>query len=289
MKRFFVIGSPRSGTTLLRLMLNKNQRLSVPPEAGFLVWLYTKYKDFSYSENEVFLFVRDLLVTSKIEHWGISDKELANYIISAKPASYSELMDVVYLFYSKVKLIKNVEVFGDKNNFYLTHIELLHSLYNDAKFIHIIRDGRSVAVSYMDIMKKNINFKYAPKLPVDISDIANEWVSNINKVESSFNEINSNRYITVRFEDLILEPEKILKKICVFLDVKYDNEMLNYYQTTGDLGLEPSSFNKWKSKNLLPLQKDEVFKYKNLEEVSLQIFNDKAADILDKYGYMGLR
>ena len=53
MKRFFVIGSPRSGTTLLRLMLNKNVKLSVPPEAGFLVWLYDKYKNFAYSENDV--------------------------------------------------------------------------------------------------------------------------------------------------------------------------------------------------------------------------------------------
>ena len=103
-----------------------------------------------------------------------------------KPNDFSSLMDSVYLHYSKYNLSKEVEIYGDKNNFYLNKIDLLANLYNDAKFIHIIRDGRSIAVSYKDLNKKKMNSKYAPDLPTEIAIIAKEWSENIQMIHTSF-------------------------------------------------------------------------------------------------------
>jgi hypothetical protein len=70
MQRFFIIGNPRSGTTLFRLMLNKHSKMIVPPEAGFLVWLYKDIKDENFNKGYR-KFIELLRDTSKIETWNI--------------------------------------------------------------------------------------------------------------------------------------------------------------------------------------------------------------------------
>lgn len=286
MKRFFIIGSPRSGTTLLRLMLNKHSKVSVPPEAGFLAWLYDEYKDFSFTEKNATNFIATLRKTTKIEHWDIDFNLLTKFIFLEKPTSFPSLINCVYIFYSKYKLLKEVEVYGDKNNFFLNKIDLLAKLYKGVKFIHIIRDGRSVAVSYKDLNKKKIASIYAPDLPSNIEEIAKEWNHNVQKINASFDKLEAVQHITVRFEDLILEPEQSLRDICDFLEIDYDNEMLNFFQTTEKEGLEPSDFLSWKSKNMMPLQKEEVLKYKKLSKIETDIFDKMTSTILAQYNYI---
>jgi hypothetical protein len=286
MRRVFIIGNPRSGTTLLRLMLNKHTKMSVPPEAGFLAWLYKTFSNFTFSEKNAEAFIEALKKTSKIENWNLDFHALEEYIKKQKPADYSRLIDAVYAYYSKYILKKDVELYGDKNNFYLNEIELLHRLYPDAKFLHIIRDGRSVAVSYKELNAKAIDAKYAPDLPVDIEKIAQEWTQNIGTIETSFETLGPDQHFTVRFEDLISKPEEVLRDLCHFLDIDYDEEMLNYYKTTESEGLEPSSFLEWKSKNKMPLQHEEVFKYKKLSQTELGLFEHLAESTLAQYGYV---
>lgn len=286
MKRFFIIGNPRSGTTLLRLMLNKHSKMSVPPEAGFLVWLYDGYKDFTFIEKNVDNFVEALSNTTKIEHWNLDFDLLRDFIMLEKPDNFSNLMDCVYVYYDKYNLSKDIAIYGDKNNFYLNKIDLLTKLYNDAKFIHIIRDGRSVAVSYKDLKKKSMTSEYAPDLPDEIETIAEEWSQNIQRIHTSFDKLNSEQHHTIRFEDLISKPEKSLQNICKFLNIEYEDDMLNYFHTTEEDGLEPKDFLEWKSKNKMPLQEEEVFKYKKLSQNELNLFENLTNDLLVKFEYI---
>lgn len=286
MKRFFIIGNPRSGTTLLRLMLNKHTKMSVPPEAGFLTWLHEGYKDFTFNEKIVDNFVEALSNTTKIEHWNLDFDSLRDFIMFEKPDNFSKLMDCVYVYYSKCNLSKDVEIYGDKNNFYLNKIDLLSKLYNGAKFIHIIRDGRSVAVSYKDLNKKNMISEYAPNLPYEIETIAKEWTENIQMINTSFEKLNPIMHHTIRFEDLISKPEESLQDICKFLNIEYEDDMLNYFQTTESDGLEPTDFLEWKSKNKMPLQEEEIFKYKKLSQSELNLFEQLAKSTLTQYKYI---
>lgn len=286
MKRFFIIGNPRSGTTLLRLMLNKHEKMSVPPEAGFLAWLYDAYQNFTFKKDKVDHFIEALKNTTKIEHWNLDFDALKNFIESEKPANFPKLMDCIYVYYSKYNLSKDVDIYGDKNNFYLHEIDLLAELYQDVKFIHIIRDGRSVAVSYKDLKKKSMTSEYAPDLPDDIETISKEWTNNIEMINTSFDKLNSDQCHTIRFEDLISKPKESLHDICDFLDIKYDEEMLNYFQTTENDGLEPGDFSQWKSKNKLPLQEQEIFKYKKLSQSELSLFENLAKNTLEQYNYI---
>ncbi len=285
MKRFFIIGNPRSGTTLFRLMLNKHSNVCVPPEAGFLVWLYQSYLGIEkpYNYKEIINFLKN---TSKIENWNFDFIALEKYLVYESPDSYAMLMDKIYDFYIQKTLKKDAKWYGDKNNYYLNHINLLHDIYPEAKFLHIIRDGRSVAASYKGVMEKNIVSKYAPKLPTNIEKIANEWINNIEKIENSFAHLFYDLTITLRFEDLVLDTQNVLINVCNFLSIQYEDEMVEYYKTKVVDGLEPKEYLAWKSKNLLPIQKNEVQKYKLLSSKDLSVFENAASYLLKKYRYM---
>lgn len=285
MQRFFIIGNPRSGTTLFRLMLNKHSKICVPPEAGFLVWLYKEFKDETFNTNYDY-FIKRLMSTNKIETWKLDYKELQGYLNTKKPSTFQDTMDCVYSFYASNVLKKDVSLYGDKNNYYLNHIDSIALLYQNAKFVHIIRDGRSVAASYKGVMKQKIASKYAPKLPTEINDIALDWITNINNIEQSFGKLGNDKQITIRYEDLVLEPENTLIKVCAFLGFNFEEQMLNYYTTTIQDGLEPEEYLAWKQKNLQPLQKEEVNKYKQLTDKELNDFEEVAEVFLKKYNYI---
>ncbi|PWE19058.1 sulfotransferase family protein [Aliarcobacter skirrowii] len=285
MQRFFIIGNPRSGTTLFRLMLNKHSKICVPPEAGFLVWLYKEFKDTVFNVNYDY-FIEQLMSTNKIETWNLDYEKLKNYLNNKKPSTFQDVMDCVYQFYTLDVLKKEINLYGDKNNYYLNHVDLLASLYQNAKFVHIIRDGRSVAASYKGVMKQKMVSKYAPKLPTEINDIASEWKTNISNIEKSFSKLLIEQKITIRYEDLVLEPEKTLIKVCDFLGLNFEKQMLNYYTTTIQDGLEPEEYLAWKQKNLQPLQKNEIDKYKQLTNKELIDFEKAAESFLKKYDYI---
>ncbi len=280
--RFFIIGNPRSGTTLLRLMLNRHPMMVVPPEAGFLVWLHKEFGE----RFEVNQFINRLRTTKKIENWKLDFEELTEILMEKNPGSYSELMDAVYIYYYNCVLNRrNVKQVGDKNNYYLNHINLLNELYPEAKYIHIIRDGRSVAVSYKNIMKKKIDNKHAPRLATDMREIAAEWRSNVLKVEKSFSEIKKDLCTTVRFEDLVNDPGDVLKNICSFLGISFAREMLGYYQTQAADGLEPPAYFNWKEKNTLPIIKEEANRYQELSNNEIYEFEKINGSLLERLGY----
>ncbi|WP_157774065.1 sulfotransferase family protein [Pseudoalteromonas atlantica] len=286
MNRLFIIGSPRSGTTLLRLMLNRHSDITVPPEAGFLTWLYQDYKSFTFSESVILDFVNDLLLTKKIANWGLSETNLKGFLLKTKPNTYSELIDAVYRYYSQNICGKSVKYLGDKNNFFINDIELISSLYPNSMFIQIVRDGRSVAKSYKDLAEKKIDSINAPNLPSNIPDIARTWMKDINVSKYELSKLNKSRVLTVRFEDLVIQPQSTLEVICTFLNISFDHKMLTYYETTEGEGLEPKEFLAWKEKNKKPILDNEAFKYKMLSEDEFLEFTKIASKELSLYGYL---
>ena len=121
--KLFVIGNPRSGTSLLRIMLNSHNKIVVPPECGYMQWWYSKYKDWSVSSN-LQDFIDDLSTSKKIETWQLDYKLLYEYLKDNQPESYQSLIFKVVEFYGFAKHNKlQTEVLGDKNNYYINHLE----------------------------------------------------------------------------------------------------------------------------------------------------------------------
>lgn len=184
---FFILGNPRSGTTLLRLILTTHTRLSVPPECGFLVWWYDKYKTWNISDSgnklNIDRYLQDLKTSRKIETWGLNYDDLHNLILTSEPKNYGELSSLVYLSYSMHEG-KSIHLWGDKNNHYLHHLQTLYTLYPNGYFIHLVRDGRDVACSYRALKNLDTQSPYKPQLPYSIKKIAAEWSLNVSKTDT---------------------------------------------------------------------------------------------------------
>lgn len=273
MINFCILGNPRSGTTLLRLMLSAHSKVIVPPEAGFAVWLYENWSG-SFSLP---CYVDKLLATKKIESWQLDKEALLEYLYDQNILTLKEAILATYQYYGDVN---GAELLGDKNNFYLHHISTLKELNPNLKYIHLIRDGRDVACSYLELMKKSYSSEYAPKLATKVSEIASEWSDNNQLISQALIE---QQFILVRLEDLIEQPQMELEKICKFLGVDREKQMLDFYSKTENF--EPSEYDEWKSKNKKPLINDN-YKYRSILPVEdILEFNTVAKESILKFGY----
>lgn len=282
-KPVFIIGNPRSGTTLLRLILNAHSKFVVPPEAGFAFWLYQKYREFSYTDLKSFL--EEMKETKKIRNWNLDWNRLEDYLNDVKPHNYGELIDHIYKFYAQ-STRKKVYRWGDKNNFYLDHIDEIKEVFPNAYFIHIVRDGRNVACSYKKLNKKQIISEDAPNLPDKIESIANEWKSNIQKIRKSFKKFDYQDVLEIRLEDLTTNPEEVIRNTVDFIGEDFESAMLEYHKTSTNNQTIPEDYLQWKKKNTLPIQDEPADKYKmELTKDQIAKFNFLCGDLLVSYGY----
>ena len=153
----------------------------------------------------------------------------------------------------RLELAKNIHRWGDKNNFHIRKIPILHAIFPSAKFIFIVRDGRDVACSYQALANKQFQSIYAPKLPTEITSIAKEWCSNNRTAIDDLKQLGKQQVLRIRYEDLVRNPQGVLDEVCRFLELIFDIEMLNYYHHNRMAKQEPLDFLAWKAKTVQPL------------------------------------
>ena len=198
----FILGNPRSGTTMLRLMLTCHREIVVPPECGFAVWFYDAYRDWNPSRTAA--FVDDLMGARKFCTWGVSRDELTDFFARRLPTSYAEAAALVYECYGRCRG-RRFSRWGDKNNFHIDHIDTLDELFPRSFFVHIVRDGRSVACSYQQMHAEAFESRFAPQLPSKIADVAAEWRGNNEKIDAGLAALGPGRSHRLRFEDLVCD------------------------------------------------------------------------------------
>lgn len=284
----FVLGNPRSGTTLLRLMLNAHADICIPPECGFIQWWFQKHQNWSIQNNnhkDIAAFISDLQTSKKMESWKLDGLLLAKIIQENKPVDYAGLCAMVYYTFS-IQQQNTSKYWGDKNNYYIDSTELLQQLYPRGKYIMIIRDGRDVAVSYRSVEKMNTDSVYKPTLPQSIDVIAESWKANNEKLLQFFNQ-SSIAHLIIRYEDLVQQPKDILQNICTWLGLSSDENMLQYFVSNKTMEDEPAAFLPWKMKTLGAPDPARIGQYKTaLSETEINKFELIAFPLLSKFGYL---
>jgi len=243
---------------MFRLMLNTHSQITVPPESGFALWFAKKYESIQdYKENTYKEYLEDLFSAKKFETWKLNKQEVLEIFMKQKPTTYSNLTKLVYEAYSK-KQNKRSKIFGDKNNYYIDHVEDLAKVFPEAKFLFLIRDGRDVAVSYKQINETSINSLYKPKLEQNITKIAKEWTKNAFTLKKF---VTNDRVpaMFIRYEDLLTNTEKTMKKVLSFLGLNYESLILKFYMYND----EPKEFLQWKRKTISKLDTKNFNRYKS--------------------------
>jgi hypothetical protein len=268
----FLLGSQRSGTTLLRLMLDRHPNLAVPHEPKFVMAFYPRlaqYGDLSNRANVA------RLLDDIAEYPAVRDGKLISSkeaILSHPIATYPELVHAIMREYT-ARVGKRRWI--DKTPFYTPHIDTLWRLIPDCKIIHLVRDGRDVALSLrsLDWGSKNI-----PRLAQDW-----RWKTTIcHKVGSV---IGPERFLEVRYEELVERPEATLRSICGFLGEEFSETMLDH---GGDGTKEkvPEGSQQWHTHSTQPPDRTKLYGWKQKLSVADQtIFEQEAGDALDLFGY----
>jgi hypothetical protein len=207
----FIVGSGRCGTTLLRMMLDAHPTLAIPPETHFIPTLASVFSDPSKDLDE---FLHALSGFHTWSDFGLEVGALDDALRSAGPFDLTHALRTFYRLYAE-KCEKTR--WGDKTPMYFASMGLVQRVLPEARFIHVIRDGRDVALSIKDLWFG----------PDSIQDIAGWWVSRIGEARSQVDELTW--YLEIRYEDLVLNPERVLRDVCAFVDIPWDPVMLDYH------------------------------------------------------------
>lgn len=213
----FLVGSERSGTTLLRLMLSHHPEISFDNESEYLVHLVkadgtlpTREEFVRYLSND-----RVFLLKNREIRAGLDFAALANDITQQAAAG------------------RDVSVYGATVH---SHFDRLRWIWPDARYIHLVRDGRDVALS-------TIPMGWAGNLYCGMD----RWIEAEETWARMAEQLPADRHITLRYESLIADPQSELTRICQFMGLDYDPAMLSYDRTSTYSKPSSASIAKWKS------------------------------------------
>jgi Sulfotransferase family len=220
----FVVGVPRSGTTLLRLMLDAHPQLAIPPETNFIprlvrAWRRLDRRGASEEDKRAKAF-EVLRRHRRWADWNVAEEGLRRRL-ARTPLTLGDAARSLHLEYGE-RVGK--PRWGDKTPIYLRDMTLIQEALPEVRFIHLLRDGRDVAVSWTEVSWGTET----------VLEAAEEWVTRIRKARRSSRRLVPGTYLEVRYEDLLAEPERVLRRVSEFVELPWDSRMLDYHRTAGE-------------------------------------------------------
>jgi hypothetical protein len=219
---FFVVGADRSGTTLLRLMLNEHPTLSVGPETWFFLDLRRRFSvQQRLNPAEVDEALRIIVSHERYPHLGVAPADLRS---RAETLAEPTIGDLFALPGAMVAEREGAAHYGDKTPGYSHCILDLAEAYPEAKFVHIVRDARDVALSLMRV-------GWYGGTPWRATE---HWIDRVGACEQARAQLGSQRMIRLDYADLVLQTDATLRRLCEFLEVAFDERMLSFYETSAE-------------------------------------------------------
>jgi hypothetical protein len=208
----FVVGATRSGTTLLRLMLDAHPDVGIPSETHFFHKLVKRSERTRISPE----LLADTIITHK--RWGdfhLDADELRKRFNEIEPFNLSDALRAFYGLYAE----KHGKTrWGDKTPGYLRYMRRIEWVLPEAHFIHLIRDGRDVALSVLPM-----NWG-----PSSVTEAAELWVERVTIAREQGALVR--HYMEAKYEDLVTETEPTLRRVADFLELPWDAAMLDYHE-----------------------------------------------------------
>ena len=269
----FVVGVPRSGTTLLAAMLSAHSRMSCGPESDFFEQLGTQHINrlcdprFWPRAAVDFLYSIKTLDQPLPDMYGITRKQLERYLQAQPPAVTSVLASVTEQYTKQAGKQRWVE----KTPVHCNHVRTIRRYYPTSPIIRIVRDPRDVALSL-----KKVSWG-----PQSLIESVWKWRGFETLCTDFFR---TDRYaLTLRYEDLVRSPEAKLKEVCAFIGEQFEPGMLDTSQSIRHV----NRINEvWKVKAGMPVDASRVATWKHcLTDGENRLFEAILGKHLTTYGY----
>jgi len=275
---FFIIGSGRSGTTLLRSILVGNTSIAIPPESFVFYKVYRKYLTYQHLgwKDLSRLIISEFESHAQFKRWNTNlypcYQETFN--IPKKNRSLAKIIEIVYKQYIKDNNPTAV-MWGDKTPLNTYYYNWINKLYPSAKYIHMLRDGRDVVTS---IIKSG--------LYTNIDDACWRWIAGVENTEKLRSIVGENYFLEIRYESLVTNIKNEVGRLCAFLGVEFTPNMLKPHQTAKKLLKNTAAAPH--HKNLLnPININSIGKWKReLDESQKEIVNNKIGRKLEQLNYL---
>lgn len=284
----FVIGTGRCGTTMLAQILNAHSRICVPHELQLI---------FGYSGNGPRLY--EYFATAEAQTWQAPDfiKVVSNLcphrfekffdyqeFFNAREYPEKDLSLLLSDLYSATAKSKGKDFFLEQTPWYGQRLDLMNELFPEAKFIHIIRDGRDVALS----------FARTPWWHDSSTDNLERWGNEVSKIADDAKKIlETHRYLEIKYEEFVLAPEVHTSRVLNFLGFSFEDGMLlpeklidySVYRKMKMDSHMSSEFNKWNKQKKKAVFADNVFGWKRSNPEMFNDMSDQTRAALRRFGY----
>ncbi|WP_394171959.1 sulfotransferase family protein [Thalassotalea litorea] len=228
----FIVGCPRSGTTLLQVKLSAIDDLAIPPEDDFILRFYYLLKQDCQkylSENEIRSLLDDLFEhdNNTFSQWHVERSQIEQRIAQYAKLNLRQLIECIYFAF--LNRLENKKRWGCKVPYFAAHIPILHEIFPDARFIHIVRDGRA---AYQSMLERRFH-PTARQYPKSPFNIAWQWQKFVSLAQTAGLQLGE-QFLCLHYETLLAEPEQTYLQLAAFLQVDVSQLNQDYYQNILD-------------------------------------------------------
>lgn len=269
----FIVGVHRSGTTLLRFMLNSSPRIFIPPESDFIPRFFGRRPGEQLGERRLASILNTIFTTYRFaKEWQGEPPQVQAFIEQMSRRTPAAFLDTLYRSYAAQY---GATRWGDKTPIYASYMDLIHEIFPEAQFVHIIRDGRDVALSMLDKWGKR-------EIHVDIYFAARNWVRRIRQAQGSGARLSSDLYYELRYEALVENPKAELLRLCTFLGEPFLPDMAKPH-LLGRAHIQKGDFH---APLRQPPSTDRIERWKReMSPADRRLFQGVAGELLVELGY----
>jgi protein-tyrosine sulfotransferase len=223
---FFIIGSGRSGNTLLRSVLQSHPLVHIPPETYVLGQVIKVYRRFSGTDwrELVKLILAEFEYHPGFSMFQVSLRPLCQRLIEVEKEhrNLAYILDAFYRYHA-AEFKPGATIWGDKTPTNTFSVFRIRKVFPHARFIHMVRDGCDVASSYLEMGGYT-----------SLEEAARRWAVSV-KLAQRFGASFPETYLEIRYEELVKNPERVVKDACNFLGISYSERMLSAGRTEARL------------------------------------------------------
>jgi hypothetical protein len=266
---FFIVGCDRSGTTMLRLILDRSPDVAIPTESMIVVDFAGRAGAALATDAEFDRLAQAVWRHPKVREWALPGDPPARAGRTGT-AAYRAALEAPFLAYAA---LHGKPRWADKTPYYVGELDLVKRVFPEARIVNLVRDGRDVALSLLRV----------PFGPSNVWAAARQWRAAVDAGDAG-----EARYgedvLTIRYEDLVADPEPVVKRVCAFCEIAYRPEMLAVEESAA--GRLAAGQEGWFTELFAGIGTRSVGKWRTqMSGAQRAVFAAEASEALRRHGY----